>query len=75
MEDVNHRIQTGWMKWRNVSGVNYDRKVPLKLKRKFYYTTIKTWKESIGKKVRVAPIVEKMVKSCLRWFVHIGENP
>jgi len=36
--DVNHRIQVGWLKWRSVSGVLCDVKVPLKLKGKFYRT-------------------------------------
>jgi hypothetical protein len=40
-EDVNHRIQAGWMKWRSASGVICDRKVPLKLKGKFYRTAIR----------------------------------
>ena len=39
--DVNHRIQAGWMKWRSASGVICDRKVPLKLKGKFYRTAIR----------------------------------
>ena len=31
-EDVNHRIKAGWMKWRQASGVLYDKRVPQKLK-------------------------------------------
>lgn len=34
--DVDHRIQCRWMKWRSALGVLYDRKVPLKLKGKYY---------------------------------------
>ncbi|KAI0526895.1 hypothetical protein KFK09_002488 [Dendrobium nobile] len=34
--DIISRIQVGWLKWRNVSGLLCDRKVPLKLKGKFY---------------------------------------
>ncbi|XP_019255179.1 PREDICTED: uncharacterized protein LOC109233771 [Nicotiana attenuata] len=34
--DVTHRIRAGWSKWRLASGVLYDKKVPQKLKRKFY---------------------------------------
>ena len=30
--DVNHRIQVGWLKWKRVSSVLCDKKVPLKLK-------------------------------------------
>lgn len=39
--DVNHRIQAGWMKWRKASSVLCDKKVPLKLKGKFYRTAVR----------------------------------
>ena len=39
--DLIHRIQVGWMKWRNVLGVICNRKIPNKLKGKFYRTIIK----------------------------------
>ena len=39
--DVNHRIQAGWLKWRKASGVLCDKKVPLKLKGKFYRTAVR----------------------------------
>ncbi|KAH1225701.1 Craniofacial development protein 2 [Glycine max] len=39
--DVNHRIQAGWMKWRKASEVLCDAKVPIKLKGKFYRTTVR----------------------------------
>jgi len=38
--DVNHRIQTGWLKWRKAKGVLCDRNILLWLKEKFYRTTI-----------------------------------
>jgi hypothetical protein len=40
-EDVSHRIRAGWVKWRQASGVLYDKKVPNKLKDKFYRTVIR----------------------------------
>ncbi|XP_026419698.1 uncharacterized protein LOC113315650 [Papaver somniferum] len=40
-EDVRHRSQSGWAKWRLVTGVLCDRKVPIKLKGKFYRTAIR----------------------------------
>jgi hypothetical protein len=40
-KDVQHRIQTGWMKWRSLSGVLCDRRMPIKLKGKIYNTVIK----------------------------------
>ncbi|KAI0500658.1 hypothetical protein KFK09_018874 [Dendrobium nobile] len=35
-EDIISRIQVGWLKWRNASGLLCDRNVPLKFKGKFY---------------------------------------
>ena len=40
-EDVRHRISTGWLKWRQASGVLCDKMVPQKLKGKFYRTAIR----------------------------------
>jgi len=40
-EDVRHRISAGWLKWRQASGVLCDKRVPQKLKDKFYRTTIR----------------------------------
>ena len=39
--DVIHRIQVGWVEWRNASGILCDRKIPVKLKGKFYKTAIR----------------------------------
>ncbi|XP_071688096.1 uncharacterized protein [Rutidosis leptorrhynchoides] len=35
-EDVSHRIKVGWLKWRAATGALCDRKIPLKLKGKFF---------------------------------------
>ena len=40
-EDVRHRTSAGWLKWRQASGVLYDRRVPQKLKGKFYRIAIR----------------------------------
>ena len=40
-EDVSHRIKVGWLKWRQASGVLCDKRVPQKLKGKFYRTAIR----------------------------------
>ena len=39
--DVNQRIQAGWLKWRRASGVLCDKKVPLKLRGKLYWTAVR----------------------------------
>jgi hypothetical protein len=40
-EDVRHRISAGWLKWRQASSVLCDKRVPQKLKGKFYRTAIR----------------------------------
>ncbi|GKE31111.1 hypothetical protein Tco_1450433 [Tanacetum coccineum] len=40
-DDVTHRIQVGWLKWRASTGILYDKNVPLKLKGKFYRVAIR----------------------------------
>ena len=39
--EVSHRIKAGWMKWRQASSFLYDKRVPEKLKSKFYRTIIR----------------------------------
>jgi hypothetical protein len=40
-EDVRHRISIGWLKWRQAYGILCDKRVPQKLKDKFYRTVIR----------------------------------
>jgi hypothetical protein len=40
-QDVNNRKQAGWLRFRSVSGVLCDRKMPLKLKGKVYRTVVR----------------------------------
>ncbi|GJR21612.1 ataxia telangiectasia mutated family protein [Tanacetum coccineum] len=40
-DDVTHRIQAGWLKWRAAMGILCDKNVPLKLKGKFYRLAIR----------------------------------
>ena len=40
-EDVSHRIKVGWIKWRQASDVLCDKRVPQKLKGKFYRKAIR----------------------------------
>ena len=39
--DVSHRIKAGWIKWRQDAGTLCDKRVPQKLKGKFYRTAIR----------------------------------
>ncbi|KAH0466342.1 hypothetical protein IEQ34_006445 [Dendrobium chrysotoxum] len=39
--DIISRIHVGWLEWRNASGLLCDRKVPLKLKGKFYKMVVR----------------------------------
>ncbi|PHT30114.1 60S ribosomal protein L10a-3 [Capsicum baccatum] len=41
-DDVSKRIGAGWMEWRLVSGALCDKKVPLKLKGKFYRVEVRS---------------------------------
>ena len=38
---VSHRIKAEWIKWRQVFGILCDKRVPQKLKGKFYRTAIR----------------------------------
>ncbi|KAE8672387.1 hypothetical protein F3Y22_tig00111842pilonHSYRG00069 [Hibiscus syriacus] len=40
-DDITHRIKAGWLKWMAATGVLCDKKVPLKLKGKFYRMAIR----------------------------------
>jgi hypothetical protein len=41
-KDLSHRIKADWLKWRQVSDVLCDPRVPLKVKSKFYRTAIQS---------------------------------
>ena len=40
-KDVDGRIKVAWSRWRDLSGVTYDKKVPMKLKSKLYKTVVR----------------------------------
>nr|GEV85861.1 retrovirus-related Pol polyprotein LINE-1 [Tanacetum cinerariifolium] len=83
-EDVAHRIGVGSMKWRAASRVLCDRRIPLKLKGKFYMVAIRPamlygsecWpitKAQANKRAEldVDSIINKMREGRLRWFGHV----
>ena len=39
--DVNHRIKTGWLKWKSTTEVLCDYNIPFSLKGKFYRTVVR----------------------------------
>ena len=39
--EVERKVQAGWCKWREASGILCDRRVPLKLKGKYYSTVVR----------------------------------
>ena len=39
--EVKKRVQPGWNRWRKVSGVIYDRRLPARVKRKVYSTVMR----------------------------------
>ncbi|KAF3655717.1 putative microtubule-associated protein SPIRAL2-like [Capsicum annuum] len=83
--DVTHRIGARWLKWRLTSGVLCDKKVPLKLKGKFYRVAVRPtmlykvecWQRDmvrskiIREKVGVALVVDKMRDVRLRWLEQV----
>ncbi|KAM3305906.1 hypothetical protein P3S67_012775 [Capsicum chacoense] len=74
-KDVSNRIGAGWMKWRLASGVLCDKKVPLKLKGKYYRAAVRPTmlygrdrvrNVIVQEKVGVALLEDKMRKGRLR---------
>ncbi|GKA21638.1 retrovirus-related pol polyprotein LINE-1 [Tanacetum coccineum] len=80
-EDVAYRIRVGWMKWRAASGVLCDRRIPLKLKGKFYRVVIRQAMLNMipngvfRAELDVDSIIDKMREGRLRWFGHVKRRP
>jgi len=47
-KDIMHRIKCGWMKWREASSVLCDRRIPIRLKSKFYKADDDVWIRMLG---------------------------
>jgi hypothetical protein len=39
--DAKYRIKCGWMKWREALGVLCDKRIPIRLKSKFYRSIVR----------------------------------
>nr|GFA30552.1 hypothetical protein [Tanacetum cinerariifolium] len=84
-DDVTHRIQVGWLKWRAATGILCDKKVPLKLKGKFYRLAIRPtmlyrseWPLTKVQENRMEVSEIRMLRwTCgrLRWFGHVKRRP
>ncbi|GJT07060.1 hypothetical protein Tco_0841522 [Tanacetum coccineum] len=77
-DDVTHRIQVGWLKWRAATGILCDKKVPLKLKGKFYRVAIRPamlyWSEC-WPLTKVQANRMEIREGRLRWFGHVKRRP
>ena len=55
--DINNRVKLAWMKWKQLTGVLCDKKVPIKLKDKVCKTVIKptiiNMEQSVGRLERM----------------------
>ncbi|GER37199.1 ABC transporter B family member 1 [Striga asiatica] len=70
--DVRHRIAASWLKWRQASGVLCDKRVPQRLKGKFYRTAIRSamlygaeWIESV---MRIFETGSEWLQLRRNWF-------
>jgi len=74
-DDISHRIQAGWVKWRSASGVLCDKKIPFALKGKFYKSAVRPallygvecWPVKVSQVRRMLVVEMRM----LRWMCGI----
>ena len=75
-KDVDNRVAKAWSKWRELSGVICDKKIPTKLKLLTYQTVIRptllygceTWPMSVKDEKRMATTEMRMV----RWAMGVS---
>ena len=71
--DVDLRVQAAWSSWRKLTGVLYDRKIPLRLKAKIYKTIIRPaltygsecWAIKVTNKRKIAITEMRMLRGIL----------
>ena len=63
-----NRVRLAWNKWREVTGVICDKKIPAKLRHKIYKTVIKTYYECWTMKKKDEMLMNKTEMRILRWI-------
>ncbi|VDP07006.1 unnamed protein product [Heligmosomoides polygyrus] len=79
MVGVNSRVSAAWSKWRSLTGVLCDKKIPERFKSKIYRAFIRPvamygaecWPATKEQKFGVAPIADKMREARLRWYGYV----
>ena len=72
-KDVDLRVQAAWSSWRKLTGVLYDRKIPLRLKAKIYEAIIRPaltyggecWAMKVTNKRKIATTEMRMLRGIL----------
>ena len=72
--DVDLRVRAAWSSWRKLTGVLYDRKIPLRLKAKVYEAIIRPaltygsecWAMKVTNKRKIATTEMRMLRGILR---------
>ena len=74
-EEVRRRIQVGWMSWKKVSGVLYDRKLSARIKNKMYKSAVRPamlyGMETVAVTERQAGKLEVAELKMVRWAVGV----
>ena len=75
-EEVRQRIKSSWMKWKDLSGVLCDKKMPVRIKGKVYKTMIRPvliyGAETWALKRREEEMLERTEMRMLRWILGVS---